>query len=53
MDNYNQTNELLFTRILCEFHICLGCGYTQWRGHCSTCGPVKLTLLEIVYWNKV
>ena len=57
MDNHNQTSEPLLTRILCDFHICLGCGYTQWRRHCSTCAPLELTLLEIMHrdtmWQNV
>ena len=31
MDNYNQFPEPLFTKILHEFHICLGCSYTYWE----------------------
>ena len=29
MDNFNQSNEPLFIRVLHEFHIHLGCGYTE------------------------
>ena len=32
IDNYYQTNEPLFMKMLQEFHFCLGCGYTWWRG---------------------
>ena len=53
MENHNQTNKLLLGKILCEFHICLDCKYTLRRGHCSTCAPIKLTLLEIMNRYKV
>ena len=53
IDNSNQSNEPVFTRILCDFHICLGCGYTQWREHCSTCVPNELTILEIMHRSQV
>ena len=31
IDNYEKTNEPIFTKILCKFHICLGCRYTLWE----------------------
>ena len=53
IDNYNQNSEPLFTEMLPEFHIYLGCGYIHWRGQHSTCVPIELTFLEIKYRKMI
>ena len=42
IDSYNQPNEPFFKRRICEFHVCLGCRQTQWRGQCLTCDSIEI-----------
>ena len=51
--DFNETNEPLFTIILHEFPIWLGCRYMLWEGCHSICAPVEITLLEIIHKHKV
>ena len=53
MESYSEAHGPLFTKILHEFHIHLGCGYTLWEGHCYTCVPIEITLLEIMHRDEV
>ena len=34
IDSFHQPNDPFFTKMIHDFHICFGCGYTQWRGLC-------------------
>ena len=52
MESYVEINEHFFTKILCEFHVCLVCGYTLWEGHCPACAPVEITLPKIMHRDK-
>ena len=53
MENYDQTNEPLPTKILCEFLICLGCGYKVWEGYFSVCAPGEINLLKLCIMIKL
>ena len=49
IENNDETNEPLFTKILQEFHVCLGCGYMLWQGCCSTYALAEINLLEAMH----
>ena len=46
IENYEKENELLFAKTLCDFGICLGCGYTIWNAHCGSFLASEIILFE-------
>ena len=34
VDSSDQPNELFFTKMIYEFHICLDCRHIQWKRQC-------------------